>query len=249
MIPVVILSVLAAILPQQRLIPISIEEMTRRAEVAGEAVVRNVVTRVDPANGMIYTDAFLRFSEVWKGRVDGDVCLTQAGGTIGRTTVAAVGFNYVLEPGQEIVVFAAPSREGRFVTIGMIQGLYRVDPGPERFITRESEKNLRDSSGALTVKQLRARVFRLLGRTEGEPARPNAGAMDGPSGAPPPPVPGAGPSGEAGPGAKGAAVKPSPYPSPDRGESWKPALGIGLILAVFVAALFVVIEKKGRTFS
>jgi hypothetical protein len=216
----------AALLPQARLVPIPVEEMARRADVAGVAVVNRVAARLDPANGMIYTDAFLRFSEVWKGRADGEFLLTRTGGTLGETTVSAVGFDYTLEPGQEIVIFAVPSTAGGHVVVGMTQGLYRVEPGPGRLLRRESERG-----ATLPLNELRGEVLRLTGRTLERPPPPAT---------PGAPAPSAGPLPEAAPAPSGTAGKSAPETPAGR----RVALAMAITLAVLASFGVVRIAKK-----
>lgn len=238
MTPSILILAAMASFPQPRLAPLAVDEMARRADVAGTAVVLRVAPRMDPGNGMIYTDAFLRFTEVWKGRPEGEFLLTRAGGTLGETTVSAVGFDYTLEPGQEIAVFAVPSAEaGGHVVVGMNQGLFRVGPAPERLLWRPSGPAAGKPSG-LSLENLRGQVFRALGRAEEPPApRGEAGPTPGP-------LPGAGTSPEAAPGAAGRTAPEGQArrtPAP-----WMAATALAALLAAFGLAL---LARKRRPSS
>ena len=141
--------------------------MAGRSAVAGLAVVRGSSVRRDDRNGMIYTDYRLRFTEVWKGMPGDDFILMKAGGQIGDRATAIGGQDYDLKAGETIVVFASPSSLGNHTLMGLRQGLYRVGEGPDRPLSRESEKGAA-SAVPIPLQRFKEHVFKALGKTAPE---------------------------------------------------------------------------------
>ncbi len=137
--------------------------MAGKTAVAGVAVVQGSSARRDDRNGMIYTDYRLRFTDVWKGSPGDGFILMKAGGQIGDRATAIAGQDYALAPGERIVVFASASSLGHHTILGLRQGLYRVGPGPDHRLQRESEKETASAS-SLTLAQLKGQVFQALGK-------------------------------------------------------------------------------------
>jgi hypothetical protein len=150
--------------------------MVRQADVIGVATVQSATPRLEPRTGMICTDFRLAFSDVWKGDPGREFVLVKPGGELQGEKVTVPGHEFVLKPGEPIVVFASPSNLGNHVVIGLRQGLYRVGSGSEQPVFRVSEHPLKaGSSSALTLRALKDEVWRALGRpVEPAPDPPRA---------------------------------------------------------------------------
>lgn len=235
-------SCLAFFLPapaQGRVLPV--EEMARKAEVAGVATVQDSRSRHDPRTGFIYTDHSLKFEEVWKGSPSDPFILTQAGGQVGDQRAAIAGHHFTFRPGERIVVFAVPSHLGNHVLIGIRQGLYRVEGDPaEPRVRRDTE-----ARSGMTLAELREEVARALGRPRGVEPAPKAPA---PSGTPPPSTsetaPGTGiPAPEM--GERPPARDPQDTSPPEAGSASTPLAAAVLVLAA-ASALALGLRRKRK---
>ena len=108
------------------MIPLSIPELTRQAEVvvAGTVVSKTCI----PGNaGRVVTEIELDVTEVWKGSVSSSrIRIVQGGGTLGtRRTVASGEASY--EVGEEVVAFLVRNDRGEGVTLGLAQGKFAVE--------------------------------------------------------------------------------------------------------------------------
>lgn len=194
---------------------VSVEEMAHKAAVIGLAEVQGSSVRRDPANGMIYTDYRLRFSDVWKGQPFAPFVLSKAGGRIGDDAAVTPGHDYELRPGESVVVFASAWGRGHML-YALRQSLYRVGDGPERPLRRESERH----APPVPLRTLKEKVFRTLGRSlpPEEPPRKKK-------------VSAAPPAGEASATAEAAPVPTSPATAERPGFlPW--AFGIAVLLIV-----------------
>jgi hypothetical protein len=155
---------------------LSVQDMAGMADIVGVATVRTAAPRRDGQTGLVYTDFGLNFSEVWKGSPGDSFVLVKAGGRLGDQASAVVGREYVLNPGESVVVFATRSQLGNHAVIGLRQGLYRVGDGPDPAVFRISEfPSARGPSGGPRLSGLRDQVFRALGRSDAPLAPPGGG--------------------------------------------------------------------------
>lgn len=116
-------------LPGGWLAPLSIEELTARAEWIVLGTVQSKTCQRDAA-GRIYTAVELRIDEVWKGAdlaAGQTVRLVHSGGTLGEERVAVSG-QVAYEVNEEVVVFLRRNARGEGVTIGLAQGKFHVAP-------------------------------------------------------------------------------------------------------------------------
>lgn len=218
---------------QGRVLPV--EEMARKADVAGVATVQNSRSRHDPRTGFIYTDHSLKFEEVWKGSPSEPFILTQAGGQVGDQRAAIAGHHFTFRTGERIVVFAALSSLGNHVLVGLRQGLYRVEEGkPEPRVRRDME-----ARSSLTLAELREAVARAIGRPPESaplPTPPLETESSTASGTESPPPAGEPPS----------AKEPSaPSPPPVAGPSL-PALAAAAFVVAAAAILIAGLWRKGK---
>ena len=221
--------------PRGRVVPV--EEMAAKTAVAGVAVVRGSSVRRDDRNGMIYTDYRLRFTDVWKGNPGDDFILMKAGGRIGDLVADIAGQDYVLQPGESIVVFATASSLGHHTVLGLRQGLYRVGAGPDRPLSRESERG----AAPIPLRQLKEQVFKALGKELPEsPATESAASADKAAPASPP---GDLPQAHAEVPARGASSARPEDSGTVRGSIWA---FVGILLFVAIAWTYLR-RRHGRT--
>lgn len=164
--------------------PLPVEEIAATAVVAGVAVVERVSVRKDPSVNAVYTDATLRFEDVWKGEPPPAFVLTRYGGVYGNEKAFSPGWDYDVKPGERIVVFATPFRDGTWTLKGSRQGLFRVEGSPPR-ARRDLGGIPGDGPEPPTLADLKRRVFAALGREAPvEPAAPPPAAAPGGTKAP-----------------------------------------------------------------
>lgn len=108
-----------------RLVMLTIEELARDADAVVHGQVM-VVETSRAADGRVRTVVTLRVADVWKGKGISGTCLVEAGGGIlGEVEVRALGqVEYAV--GDEVVAYLVRSPSGRWVTLGMAQGRFRV---------------------------------------------------------------------------------------------------------------------------
>src|SRR5262249_5533374 len=125
-------------------------------------------------NNFIYTDFRLDFSEIWKGQPGNNFILVKAGGSVGGKTASTPGHEYILNPGEKIVVFATPSSFGNHNVIGIHQGLYRVGKGEDSPLYQVTTFPFGPGAGSLLKLQgLKDEVYRALGKPgESRPPSP-----------------------------------------------------------------------------
>jgi len=112
-------------------LPISEEELARRAEIIAVGEVEDVVSSFDEGHKTIYTFVKLRVTELIKGETDdGYVILRQMGGTVGKETVLVPGAPEY-EIGDEVLVFAGPLGDtGFYGVLGIFYGKYDIELDP-----------------------------------------------------------------------------------------------------------------------
>jgi hypothetical protein len=198
-----------------------VDDMSREAQVIGVATVVSAIPHEEPRNGFVYTDFRLEFSEVWKGEAGPAFILMKPGGTVGANRSSVPGHEYILNPGERIVVFATPSDLGNHVPIGIHQGLYRVGTEKGSPLYRVTQFPFGPGKGsALTLQSLKDDVYRSLGKpVESRPAPVEPGT--------PPAVP-----------PREAAPSQEPAPkAPPGSSSAEGSRGIGfLVVCLFLAA-------------
>ncbi len=109
-----------------RFVMLTIEELARGADAVVHARVEALETSRDAA-GRIHTRVELAVDEVWKGSMAaGRWSLVAGGGTLGETTVRAVG-QAEYSVGDEVVAYLVRTAAGEWVTLGMAQGRFQVN--------------------------------------------------------------------------------------------------------------------------
>jgi hypothetical protein len=106
-------------------LPLSIEELTARAQIVVMGRVSNKTCQRDAA-GQIFTRVELDVSEVWKGNITSNRCsFVYAGGVLGDRKVGVSGQpEYTV--GEEMVVFLVMTPKGEAVTLGLAHGTFEV---------------------------------------------------------------------------------------------------------------------------
>jgi len=120
------------------MVPLSVNELTDRADVIVHGKVQSKTCLLDSA-GRIYTSVQLEVLDVWKGSVSGQpFTISLAGGTLGDKRVVVSGQADYL-PGEEVVAFLRLNQRAEGVTIGLSQGKFEV-----RVDARTGEKLVRN---------------------------------------------------------------------------------------------------------
>lgn len=109
--------------------PLSIQDLTRQADLVLQGTVLSKSCQRDPA-GRLYTRIDLQVSDVFKGALSGSpFVIVHGGGILGdrQSTVAGqVEYNV----GEEVVVFLVRNQRGEGVTLGLMQGKFHVWTDP-----------------------------------------------------------------------------------------------------------------------
>ncbi|HZE97386.1 MAG TPA: hypothetical protein VE981_10200 [Planctomycetota bacterium] len=215
---------------------VSVDELSRKADVIGVATVGGVEIRENPDNHMVYTYYSLKFSDVWKGSPADPAVLMQAGGVLGNRTVAIAGRDYTLQPGQTFVLFARVSPLGPYVIIGINQGLYQLGVGADRPLRRLSEPNA--FRLAVPLATLKREVCASLG-VEYQPPAASVPTLTPEKKAEP-----AGPAARAKPQAtESTTPRENKAPQAAPGSRWAILLGGALVV---IAVLWILLSKKNR---
>lgn len=105
--------------------PLSVEELSSKADFVIQGIVTNKVCLKDEA-GRIYTRVEVQVSETIKGKNVGDtISVVHGGGTVGDQTTEVSG-QVEYEIGKEVVAFITVNPKGMAVTIGLCQGKFSV---------------------------------------------------------------------------------------------------------------------------
>jgi hypothetical protein len=120
-----VLLVLGPAAPAVTFHPLSIENLAREAQVVLHGKVLSKTVQRDAA-GRIYTRVEVEVIDLWKGAVPGNPCvIVHAGGVLGDEQSAASG-QARYEVGEEMVAFLVRNDRGEAVTLGLMQGKFRV---------------------------------------------------------------------------------------------------------------------------
>ena len=116
--------------------PLSIESLTRQADVVLQGTVLGKACQRDPA-GRIYTRVELQVVELWKGAVPGSPFVVVHGGGVLGEQQSVVAGQVQYDIGEEVVVFLVRNGRGEGVTLGLMQGKFHVwrdGPAGRRFV-------------------------------------------------------------------------------------------------------------------
>lgn len=120
-----LLLLLAVAIGANEPIPMTVPELTQKADLIVRGKVESKSVRRDAA-GRIFTEVKLLTLEVWKGDPKKPLLtVVHGGGILGDQKVTALGqVNY--EPGEEIIGFFVWNERGEAVTLSMSQGKFNV---------------------------------------------------------------------------------------------------------------------------
>jgi len=150
-----------------RMVPLSIEQLTAKADLVLHGTVTSKTVQRD-ATGRIFTKIQLQVADAWKGKPKANpFVIVQGGGVLGEE-IAAVDGREEFSIGEEVVLFLVLNQRGEGVVIGLVQGKFKVATdatggklaynvfhglSPEQQRSNEKRKAQR-----LTVTQLKQRV-------------------------------------------------------------------------------------------
>lgn len=140
-----------------QMIPLSIEQLTAKAQLVLQGTVKSKTVQRDP-EGRIYTRIELQVADSWKGQPKaGTFTLVQSGGVLGEEIVTVDG-QEEFSIGEEVVVFLVLNQRGEGVVIGLSQGKFKVrsEAGGEKVV-----HNLFHGAGAEAVTAAKAKPQRL----------------------------------------------------------------------------------------
>ena len=151
-----------------QLFPLSIEELTAKAQVVLHANVGSKSVQRD-SEGRIYTRIELEVTEAWKGQARGkSFTVVQGGGVLGEE-IATVDGQEEFSIGEEVVVFLVLNQRGEGVVIGLSQGKFKVragEAGAEKTVhnlfhgssTTDAASNAKAKATRLGIGDLKQRV-------------------------------------------------------------------------------------------
>lgn len=123
------LLVLATHLGATQYLPLSITELTDRAEVVIQGTVASKTSLRDES-GRICTRVEVTVMELWKGSLTTNrFTIVLASGILGDKGVSVSG-EATYEVGEEVVAFLVLNHRGEGVTIGLVQGKFAVTVEP-----------------------------------------------------------------------------------------------------------------------
>ncbi len=110
-----------------QMIPLSIEQLSDKAEVIVRGVVTSKLTKRIGEKG-IYTQVELKVEDSWKGATGKPhITIAQAGGVLGETIQNIPG-QAVFKVGEEVVIFGVWNQRQEAVVLGLSQGKFNVAP-------------------------------------------------------------------------------------------------------------------------
>jgi len=112
---------------------LSLEHLTREAEVIVRGRIEKVSSEETPDRSNITTLVEVAVEEQWKGPETRTVALRQPGGSVGGITQVVSGLAQ-FSVGEEAILFLKTAEGGRFVTVGGNQGklVVMIDPGSRK---------------------------------------------------------------------------------------------------------------------
>lgn len=114
----------------EQMVPLPIDWLARKAQLVVQGTVRSSAVQRDAA-GRIYTAVRIEIEDVFKGSLATNrFTVVHAGGVLGdQATVVPGEAHYAV--GEEVVAFLVLNQRGEGVSIGMLQGKFRVFRDPD----------------------------------------------------------------------------------------------------------------------
>lgn len=118
---------LVARLRATSIVPMSVEELTTRAQLVVEAQVLEQWSQWDTTEHLIYTYTRFAVTRRLKGTAGDTILVRQMGGTAGGYTQIVSGVRH-WQTGDEAVLFLRPSvaHDGSLAVVGLMQGNFRM---------------------------------------------------------------------------------------------------------------------------
>ena len=132
---------------------LSIKRLTAEAALVVHGTVASKTIQRDSA-GLIITEVAVKVLEVWKGEFkEPTLPVVHTGGILGDQG-ARVSGQAKYAPGEEVILFLVPSKEGKFATVGMASGKFNVslDPSGSRIAAQSN------TTEALPISELKQQV-------------------------------------------------------------------------------------------
>jgi hypothetical protein len=143
-----------------------------RARCMGNSVLRDA--------GEIWTVTSFQVQETWRGDAPTQITVRLLGGSMGKITSHVSGVPR-FRPGEDVVLFLAPTKRGDFSVVSWQQGTFRIrqaDAGAQEFVTQDTAsfatfdpitKQFRvDGIRNMQLDAFRARVKAALQKNEGK---------------------------------------------------------------------------------
>jgi hypothetical protein len=151
----------------------TIEELGSKSAVVVQGEVASVRSYWNDAHTKIFTETTIAVDSAYKGDASQVVQVLQLGGTVGNVRVTAHGA-LQWTPGEEVVLFLEPYRDGKFQVAGFSQGKFNVVRDPqtsEVFVMRSALEGIQlvavpenaDESTGLLKLPLDRFIYRALG--------------------------------------------------------------------------------------
>src|SRR5688572_27275959 len=113
------------------------EELAASAPIVVRGEVLRTASGLDPERGTLRTYVTLEVSEVLRGAAEpGPLTLREAGGRFG-TVVHEVDAVPVYAPGEQVLVFLEPAKDGALRTAHQFFGKFALDPEHDTLLTRD----------------------------------------------------------------------------------------------------------------
>jgi len=113
------------------LVKLSLEKVGGGAALVVQGTVRTVACA--RRAGRVYTDATVTVASCLRGPCPTEVTVRQLGGEVDGVGTAVEG-TAPFTAGDEVVVFLRPRADGAFAPVGMVQGVFRVERGPDKAV-------------------------------------------------------------------------------------------------------------------
>ena len=155
----------------------TIEDLGTQAAVVVHGSVASVQSYWNDQHTKIFTETSITVDTTFKGDTGGTVQVLQLGGTVGNVRVTAHGA-LQWTPGEEVILFLEPFRDGKYQVAGFSQGKFNVvrdELTSEVYVTRAALEGTQlvgvpendDEAAGLLKLPLERFVYRALGEVPG----------------------------------------------------------------------------------
>ena len=159
--------ILASTANAMRMVPLSIDQLTSKAQLVLHGKVTGKTVQRD-AEGRIYTRIEMEVTDTWKGTATNRFVMVQGGGVLGEE-VASVSGQAEFLINEEVVVFLVLNQRREGVVIGLVQGKFKVtkEASGEKMVHNvfhgvpsgeKSHLNEKSNAARLSLEQLKQRV-------------------------------------------------------------------------------------------